>query len=339
MGKRFGHHMAGWFVLGGREPLYYSGLTSALVMLAKLHGLRIPNPTLLPPNDFSPAAVMASRFRAAGTPCLVSGPVSALVRVASAAMEGRLDIRGTLFLASGETLTEPKRAVIESSGGEVFTRYAASEVGIIGHGCRSMTRGDCVHLYSDGLAAINHKRVAPLSDVEVQSILFTTLLPYAPNVVVNLETDDNGIVETAYCDCAFSRLGLTTQIRDIFSFGKLTGQGMTLVGTDLLRLLEEILPARLGGRPGDYQLVERESAGQTQLTLRVSPRVKLSTADKARQCFLEEIRQFYGGALASRVWLHTEGLDVVVLEPFAGATGKVNPLHLLNLGAQATHAS
>ena len=42
------------------------------------------------------------------------------------------------------------------------------------------------------------------------------------------------------------------------------------------------MPARLGGGPGDYQLVEREGAAQTQLTLRVSPRVGVSFPRRLR---------------------------------------------------------
>jgi hypothetical protein len=33
---------------------------------------------------------------------------------------------------------------------------------------------------------------------------------------------------------------------------------MNFLGTDLLRLIDEVLPARFGGAPTDYQFVERE---------------------------------------------------------------------------------
>ena len=175
--------------------------------------------------------------------------------------------------------------------------------------------------------------------MEVDSLLFTTLLPFAPYVLVNAEMDDSGVIEPAHCDCLFSRFGFTQQVRDICSFGKLTGQGMTLVGSDLVRILEEVLPSRLGGAPGDYQLVEHEGAAQTQLTLRVSPRVRGISAEKVRECFLSEMRGYYGGALAARTWSHAEGVDVVIAEPLSTMTGKVLALHLLGSSMKETHVS
>jgi hypothetical protein len=209
-------------------------------------------------------------------------------------------------------------------------------MGFIGHGCRQMKVGDCVHLYSNAIAAITHRQKAPLTDLDVDSLLYTTLLPSAPLILINFEVNDSGILERADCDCEFSRAGLHWRIRDVFSFGKMTGYGMTLLGTDLVRLLEDVLPARLGGHPGDFQLIEREGTAQTTVELRVSARVAArgaaSSPEKIRECFFEEIRLVYGGALAGRVWRHAEALQVVLDEPIATASGKVNPLHLLGSG-------
>jgi hypothetical protein len=122
---------------------------------------------------------------------------------------------------------------------------------------------------------------------------------------------------------------LNWRIRDIFSFGKMTGHGMTLLGTELVRLLEHVLPGRLGGRPGDFQLIEHERSAQTAVQLRVSPRVTGSSPEKIRECFLEEIRLVYGGSLAGRVWRHAEAVEVVMAEPYVTTSGKINALHLL----------
>ena len=40
----------------------------------------------------------------------------------------------------------------------------------------------------------------------------------------------------------FKAMGFTQQISDIYSFGKLTGHGITLLGGDLLKILEVSLP-------------------------------------------------------------------------------------------------
>ena len=328
---RKGHRLEGWYSSGPNG--WYAPATAGLVLIARAHGCRIPFPTVLE-NDFSSAAGHVARLCADGIPCLVSGPASPAVRLAAAAIERELDIRGTLFLVSGESLTDAKRAVIEQAGGEPFARYGISEMGFIGHGCRQMTTGDCVHLYSNAIAAITQSVTAPLTDIEVRSLLYTTLLPTAPLVLINFEVNDSGVLERADCDCEFSRMGFHWRIRDIFSFGKMTGHGITLMGTELIRVLEQVLPARLGGVLGDFQLIEHEGRAQTKVELRVSPRVRGSSAERIRECFLEEIRLIYGGSLAGRVWRHAEALEVVLAEPMVTVSGKINPLHLLGQSAQ-----
>lgn len=336
---RFGKQPGPWFTAGGRwgDPAHstqYRLATLAMVAFARLLGARLSFPFWLAPNDFAPAAEWIARRRAEGVPCAMAAFVSPAVRVAAAALDRGLDIRGTLFFVFGEALTDAKRSVMESAGAHVFSIYAISELGPVGFGCRQMTSGNCVHLFRDSLAVIGHRRPAPLIGTEVNSLLFTTLLPFAPHFLINAEMDDCGVIEPARCDCLLSRAGFTGCIRDIASFGKLTGHGITLVGSDVVRILEEALPARFGGIPGDYQLVEHEGASQTQLTLRISPRVRISSPDAVRACFLDELRNCYGGTLASRLWEHAGGLRAASAEPIATASGKVLSLHLLGPGVQ-----
>jgi hypothetical protein len=338
---RNGENVDRWFAVGGglRDSGHYRLATHCLIRFGNLLGARLPFPIYLPPNDFAPAAEWIARRRSEGAACVVGAMTSPAVRIASVALEEQLDIRETTFLVAGEALTDAKRAAIEKAGAEVYPRYAISEVGIVGTACRRMKTGNRVHVYRDRLAVIGYRRRAPLTDVEVDALLFTTLLPFAPHVLINVEMDDSGVIEPAQCDCLFSRLGFTEQLRDISSFGKLTGQGITLVGTDMVSILEEVLPARLGGAPGDYQLVEHEGAMQTQLTLRVSPRAGISSPELVKECFLKEIRRCYGGSLAARTWRHAEGVDVAIAEPLSSTTGKVLSLHLLGDGVENPHAT
>ncbi len=330
-----------WFAVGGSlgDSGHYRVATGCMARLGRLLGAAVPLPAYLPPNDFAPVAEWIARRRAEGVACFVGCVVSPAVRIVTAALERGLDIGGTVFQAGGEALTDAKRAAIEKSGAEVCPRYAISEVGLVGYACRRMNAGNCVHLFRDRLAAISHRRRAPLADVEVDDLLFTNLLPFSPHVLINASMDDGGVIEPARCDCLYSRIGFTTQVRDIASFGKLTGLGMTLVGTDVVRILEEALPARLGGAPGDYQLVEHEGAAQTQTTLRVSRRTGVTSPEKVKECFLRELRRFYGGAQAARVWSHAEGVDVVLAEPLSLRTGKVLSLYLLGTGVERRHAT
>jgi len=292
----------------------------------------MPFPTELPPNDFTPVARWLAEQRARGNECMLYTLVSPGTRIAAVAQDRGLDIRGAHFVVTGEALTEAKRAVMEGAGARVSPIYGSTEVGPVGFACRHMQTGNSVHLLRDAVAVTSYRRRAPLAEVEVDSLLVTALLPMAPILLINTEMHDAGVVEKADCNCLFQAAGMTERIRNIFSFGKLTGQGMTLVGGNIVQILEEALPRRLGGRPGDYQLVEHEGKNQTQLTLRVSPRVGRPTAEAVRSCFLQEIRQYRGGAVAARIWRHAEAVEVELAEPYTTSTGKVMPLHLLGPG-------
>ena len=48
---------------------------------------------------------------------------------------------------------------------------------------------------------------------------------------------------------------------------------MSFIGSDLLNLVEDVLPARFGGYATDYQFVEEEDGGLPKVSLLVSPRL------------------------------------------------------------------
>jgi hypothetical protein len=188
-----------------------------------------------------------------------------------------------------------------------------------------------VHLFEDSVAAIGVPRtISYADDAEMCSLYFTTLTPYAPNLFINVEIDDDGAPGRATCDCVYTRLGLTRRIDRIASFGKTNAQGMTFHRTDLVEVLEHILPSRLGGGPGDYQLVECEAQnGQTQVRLRVSPRLGVTDRDRIREVFLSIIRPRWAGAVATREWTNSGAVEVEIVEPIATGTGKVHPVRVL----------
>lgn len=330
---RAGGGIERWFAVRGtlRDSGHYRVLTNALVAMCRLTGASVPRPSYLPHNDFLPVAKWIAERKRQGVPCAMRCSVSPAGRVAAAARGAGLDISGTIFFVGGEALTEARRAAIESAGCEVYPGYVISEVGVIGASCRQMKTGDCVHVFSDAVAVVGRMRSAPLSGVEVPSLMFTNLLPFASRFLINAEMDDAGVLEPATCQCEYSAVGMTTQITNIFSYGKLSGQGITLHGSDVVSILETSLPRRFGGAPGDYQLVEREAELQTELVLRVSPRVGDIPATDLHSFFLSELRRCYGGTLAARLWNHSEGFSVVREEPWATRSGKVHPLHVLGM--------
>jgi len=328
---RVGSRLDHWFSIGGslRDSFHYRAATNGFVLLSNMLGAQGCYPEYLAANDYSPAARWINQRIADGHPCVVETNVSSAVRISTAALADDIDISGTIFLVGGETLTAAKRKAIEATGGRPYPNYWTTELGPVGYACRQMNDGNCVHLFHDAFAAISHKQLAPLSDTEVNSLSFTTLLPSAPRVLINVEMDDAGVVEKTNCDCVFSRLGMNYRLSHLSSFGKLTGSGMSLVGSDVLEILEVKLPQQLGGVAGDYQLVERETRTGSTIELRVSPRVRLTSLEQAREGFLEAIRGCYGGSLAVRDWRHGEAVEVVQAEPLRTSSGKVLPLHLL----------
>jgi len=133
-GSRLGCPAERWFSTYAKalDSAHYQVATHCLVRLARLCGEKVPFPVYMPPDDFSAVAAWIAGRRREGVACAVAGHASPTVRVAAAAMEKDLDIRGTLFQVGGETLTDAKRRVIENAGAEVFPRYVTTEIGMIG---------------------------------------------------------------------------------------------------------------------------------------------------------------------------------------------------------------
>jgi hypothetical protein len=260
---------------------------------------------------------------------LMCSPSSA-VKVCQAARENGLDIQGTHFIVSGEPLTPAKRQQIEAAGASVTPRYSFSEIGGIGYGCPEAGATDDIHLFRDSVAMIQHQRRVEPADIYVNAFLFTTILPSAPKILLNMESDDYGVVETRDCDCLFGQLGFDTHLHDIRSFAKLTGSGMTIVGTDFVRILEEVLPHKYGGAATDYQLLEEEdSQGQTHLSLIISPTVGVVDESDVIATLLSELRRVpHPGKLAAGVWSQANTIQVKRMYPLS-KMGKVLTLHLM----------
>jgi hypothetical protein len=145
-----------------------------------------------------------------------------------------------------------------------------------------------------------------------------------------VELDDFGIVESRSCGCPFESYGFTEHIREIRSFAKLTGEGVTLVGSEMIRILEEVMPERFGGSPLDYQLMEEEDErGFTRLNIVVSPRIGRIDERKVVETVLDAIKQgSVAGHLAGAIWHQAGTLRVKRMEPIWTARGKLTPLQV-----------
>ena len=132
------------------------------------------------------------------------------------------------------------------------------------------------------------------------------------------------------CGCPLESVGWKTHLHTIRSYEKLTAGGMTFLDSDIIRVLEQVLPARFGGGPTDFQLVEQEDDdGRPRLRLLVHPGLGELDSDQVADVFLNSIG---GGSGVERVMeLHWRQADVVRVErraPIVEASGKVLHLHV-----------
>lgn len=294
-------------------------------------GMRLPLPEFTPVTEAERVAEdIGAVLRRHGRCALITTP-SAAVRLAAAARAQRQSLEGLAIIVGGEPLTEGKHAEIRASGARVGPQYVFSEAGAVGGLCGAPDAVDEVHLLADCFAMILHRREWPLVGT-ADAFMFTSLLPSAPKILLNVESDDFGNVTERRCGCVWDDLGMHTHLSAIRSFSKLTGEAMTLLGTDCVRVIEEVLPREFGGRSIDYQLLEAEDADRlTRLYLVVSPSV--GPVDEARILarFGEEIRRASNSPLPDPavlpLWRQADTIKVVRREPVLTARGKLLPFH------------
>ena len=260
----------------------------------------------------------------------IFAPVSRAMRVSLAAQAENLDLTGVTFVVGGEPPTPAKVDQILASGARYFPTYALAEVSLLGVGCANPETVNEVHLMKDLYAVISRERTLEDQNVTVSAFSFTTLHPSTPTLMLNVEIDDCGEITQRRCGCPLETLGYTDHLVNIQSYSKLTCEGVTLLGSEMVRILEEVLPARFGGTVLDYQLLEEEGErGFTRLSIIVSPRIQLS-------CEKDVIDAFFG-ALAKQsdsdnytraVWGQTDTVRVKRMEPLWSARGKHMPLRV-----------
>ena len=309
--------------------------TTAALGVARLAGARVPFPEYVPLERAEViAAWVADALKRRGA-CVLRAHVSKALRVALAAKEMGIDLHGAVFCSGGEPPSPAKVAGIIASGARFHSNYYFTEAGPVGMSCTATDDPNDQHLFLDHLALIQAPREVPGFDLEVPVFHFTTLLASAPKILLNVESDDFGVVEQRACGCPFEALGFTTHVRDIRSFRKLTGEGVTLIGSDMERILEVVLPGRFGGSHLDYQVVEEEDErGFTRLTLIVAPHLVLQDERAVVDAVHGELAARGGGAEMSRgLWSQASTLRVRREEPRVSSRGKWIPLRVERKGA------
>jgi hypothetical protein len=312
-----------------RRPELRFRLAHDYVMtVARLCGVPMPRPEPIRMNEVVTIARWACDAILRAGACVIDCTPSMALRVVEAARAADIDLAGAVFRTNGEAMTAAKRESIERSGARVVIDYQISGMAGVGYGCLAPVDANDQHLLTHHLAVIQAPRA--VGSTMVDALLYTSLLPNAPRISLNVESDDYGTLEERRCGCPLDSLGLHTHVRGVRSFKKLTAEGVTLVGSDMERVIESVLPSRFGGSALDYQLAEEEDGqGYTRIVIRASPRLQIADEADVVRAVLEGLRAASISAdLAGRLWNQAGAIVVRREEPRLGSGGKLMPLHL-----------
>jgi hypothetical protein len=299
-----------------------------------LSGARFALPEVVPPTE----AVKIARWLAAekqrGHRVLFHAYASPAVRICLAAMEHGLDISGTVFRVGGEPFTPAKAAALRKAGAEAEVAYAMTEMGMVGFSCNAPNAIDEVHLLTDHVGVLQRERTLAGGAV-VDGLFYTSIGRSTAKVMLNTESGDYGRLEERRCGCLMEELGFTLHLSEIRSYEKVTSESVTFLGSELYRLVEEVLPSRFGGSMTDYQLVEEETEeGLPKVNILVSPSLGRIDDEAVKETVLRTLSDSdLGPADWTQLWRQAGTLRVVRREPYE-SRAKVLPLHVLRSGAR-----
>jgi hypothetical protein len=259
----------------------------------------------------------------------VHGYVSSATRLCHEARAAGLELRGARFMVVGEPLTAAQRDAIEATGALVVARYGIVECGVVGFGCLAAREPDEVHVVDD-----LHAVVQPDGDgdhaLPSRTLLLSSLRPAAPVVLLNVSMGDQAVADCRPCGCPVEGIGWSRRLHTIRSYEKLTVAGMTVLDSDVIRLLEEVLPRRFGGAPTHYQLVEDHVGGPLpRLRLLVAPAVGPVDEAAVAETFLAAVSAGSDvAAVMASAWRDARLLTIERQAPFVTGSGKILHLHV-----------
>ncbi len=312
----------------GLHPRYRWSVRT-LVWGSRMAGVPLPAPRHVPIEAPLPIARwMAETLRSRRIPHLWTYASSA-TRVCQVAAQAGLDIRGARFSVSGEPVTPARLAAVQETGAEIVPRYGASDCGQIGLGCLDPELPDEVHWLSDLHAVIQPPDDGSTPGLPPRMLFMTSLRPTARNILLNASLGDQGTITGRTCGCPFEAEGWRVHVHSIRSDEKVTAAGMKFSDAELIRVLEDVLPARFGGAATHYQLVEEEtSGGQSRLRLLVHPFVGPLDPDRVAEAFLDAISRGSGvERVMGLAWREADVLRVERRAPICTATGKILHFH------------
>jgi len=299
------------------------------IYLSRVLGKPIPKPEYVSLDEATKVASWLAKKKKEGKPPILDTNVSSGVRVCVAAKTLGLDISDTFFRFGGEPFTMSKSKLVSETGCRAVCHYSLSEIGTVGVACASPENLDDVHMLTDKVAVIQRPKSLGNGELSVGALVFTTILPSCPKLMLNVESGDYGLFEKRFCGCPFGELGFHNHLSEIRSYEKLTSDGVTFLGTELLKLVDEILPKSFGGSPTDYQFVEEEVEGITKVNLVVSPRVGQIREDRVLAKVFKVLQSYPGGEVMVAKWRQGDTLRVTRCEPHTTLSSKILPLHIV----------
>ena len=269
--------------------------------------------------------------REAGTRPHLWTYVSPAVRLCRASADAGIDLTGAAFTVTGEPVTAARLAVIRGAGAEAVADYGSAESGFVAYGCLAASGPDDVDLFHDLHALLRLDAEEGTHELPPGALLLSSIRPSAPVIFLNVSMGDRAEVVRRMCRCPLEQLGWVTHLHAIRSYEKLTAGGMTFLDTDIIRILEEVLPRRFGGGPTDYQLVEEETPdGGARIRLLVHSALGPVKPDDVVDAFLNALGS--GSSAERTMALHWRETGLLVVDrqvPRTTNTGKV--LHLVRV--------
>jgi hypothetical protein len=311
--------------LGARYRWSWRGLRWS----SRLAGVPLPIPRHVPLDGPEPIVDwMSSALHAGAVPHLKTY-ASAALRLCDAARASGRDLAGARFTLTGEPLTAVRQAILEKAGVEARPDYGGIEMGQVGEACMAPVASDDLHAMEDIHVLVQPGADGPSRGLPPNSLFLSSLRRTAPLMLLNVSLGDSATLERRQCGCPMEAHGWTRHLRDVRSFEKLTSAGMTFLDVDVIRILDEILPARFGGVPGQYQLVEEElHDGRPRVRLLIHPIIGPLDLGLAREIFLTALGS---GSEDHRsmaaTWREAGLVEVERRAPVAEAIGKILHLH------------
>lgn len=340
MHAAFGGRIRRWFCpvapsAPGLSPRY-PWSARALRWGGWLAGVPMPIPEYVATDDpWLIVQWLDDTLRRGATPHLRLAP-SMAVQICRMAQDRGIEVAGTQFMLGGEPITAARRDAIQQAGVHTSPMYSTVETGRMGGGCAAPEASDELHLYRDAYAFVQPGEDAGgVGQLPPRALLVTTLGLHARVPLINGSVGDQATLVERACGCPMEQYGWTTHLHSVRSFDKLTSGGMTFLDSHVIRALEEALPARFGGGPTDYQLIEDETPiGAPRVRLLVHPRLGFLDEAAVLESFLEAISAGPGAErVMGSMWRDAGFVQVERREPEATQFGKI--LHFRSAAARA----